>query len=161
MPSLDLRPRLSHLLVVLFICALIIAGNLLAEHYQPRHSASVRIAEQEFVLEVAATNTQRKNGLMHRRDLAPCGGMVFLFPRPALHAFWMHDTPTPLWMAFVSPQSEIVTLYPRAAAMNDTPLSATQMANSVIEINADCPKLADLRVGDAVSITLPDDVEIR
>lgn len=150
-----------HILIIAFICAVSVGANMLWVKYAPTRSMNVTVGEQSFTLEIAADYFTRKNGLMHRRDLAPCGGMVFLFPRPAQLQFWMHDTPTPLWIAFVNAQQRIIRLYPKASPMNDTPLHADGLANTVIEINAECPKLEAIKEGDAVNLTIPDDLDIR
>lgn len=134
------------------------------EHFFPGthdERAQVTIGEETFELEIASTHPQRKRGLMHRTDLAPCGGMVFLFPEEKPMAFWMHDTPTPLWMAFVNRDHRITRLIPRAEPENDTPLDSLAPANRVIEIDAGCPRLAKLNKDDNVAITYPNSVRIQ
>lgn len=128
--------------VIAAIVALAVIGNL----YWPSATehTEISIGDQTFSLELARTPAQQRRGLMERTDLAPCGGMVFLFENQRPLSFWMRNTPTPLWMAFVNDSGEIVRLIRRAAPLNDTPLDSFAPANMVIEIEADCPKLTAL-----------------
>ncbi len=134
------------------------------EHFFPGthdERAHVSIGDEMFELEIASSHPQRQRGLMHRKDLAPCGGMLFLFPEEKPMAFWMHNTPTPLWMAFVNSDNRITRLITRAEPNNDTPLDSLAPVNRVIEIDASCPRLAKLTKDSSVSITYPNTVRIQ
>lgn len=60
--------------------------------------------------QVAATQEERAVGLMHRQDMAPNEGMLFVFERPAGQCFWMKNTLLPLTAAFVADDGTIVNL---------------------------------------------------
>jgi uncharacterized membrane protein (UPF0127 family) len=49
----------------------------------------VRIGGETFRLELAADPETRRVGLMHRAELAPDGGMLFVFPGARERSFWM------------------------------------------------------------------------
>lgn len=51
----------------------------------------------------AATDDQRRRGLMSVTDLAPADAMAFLYPSPHTGNFWMKNTVLPLSIAFYSP----------------------------------------------------------
>lgn len=53
-----------------------------------------------FEVELARTPERRRRGLMHRRELAPGAGMLFVFDAPGVQAMWMKDTPLSLDMLF-------------------------------------------------------------
>ena len=69
---------------------------------------ALRIGEQTFRFEVAATPQQRQRGLMGRTHLAADSGMLFVFDAPGRHCFWMRDTPLPLSIAFIDASGRIV-----------------------------------------------------
>lgn len=60
--------------------------------------------------QVAATQEERAVGLMHRQDMAPNEGMLFVFEQPAGQCFWMKNTLLPLTAAFVADDGTIVNL---------------------------------------------------
>ena len=54
--------------------------------------------EAAFRVEVADTEAERAQGLMHRERLAASAGMLFVYPRPQRVGFWMKNTLIPLDM---------------------------------------------------------------
>ena len=60
--------------------------------------------------ELAATEATRALGLMHRRSLAPNGGMLFVFDAPGAYCMWMKNTPLPLSVAFIDASGAIVNI---------------------------------------------------
>jgi uncharacterized membrane protein (UPF0127 family) len=57
---------------------------------------------------VARTAEQRALGLMHRAEMAPDEGMLFICDDCAVQSFWMKDTPVPLSIAFLAEDGTIV-----------------------------------------------------
>lgn len=51
----------------------------------------VSVGQKVFTVEVADTDTQRKQGLSNRSSLGKARGMLFVFDRPAQYTFWMQD----------------------------------------------------------------------
>jgi uncharacterized membrane protein (UPF0127 family) len=60
--------------------------------------------------EVAADFASRARGLMHRKALAPNGGMLFIFEAAELHCMWMKNTHIPLSVAFLDDKGEIINI---------------------------------------------------
>ena len=56
----------------------------------------IRLGNQTVQLQIAALGPEMEHGLMHRRDLKPDQGMLFIYPRPDRMQFYMRNTPTPL-----------------------------------------------------------------
>ena len=52
-------------------------------------------------LEVAATELQRRQGLMYRRSLPRDSGMLLVFDAPAAHPIWMRNVRMPLDLVFL------------------------------------------------------------
>jgi uncharacterized membrane protein (UPF0127 family) len=59
---------------------------------------------------IARTREQRSLGLMHRTELEPNEGMLFICDEPAVQSFWMKDTPLALSIAFLDEDGTIVHL---------------------------------------------------
>jgi uncharacterized membrane protein (UPF0127 family) len=64
--------------------------------------------EHPIVAYVARTPEQRALGLMHRAEMAPDEGMLFVCDECAVQSFWMKDTPVPLSIAFLAEDGTIV-----------------------------------------------------
>lgn len=60
--------------------------------------------------QVAMTPEQRQIGLMHRAQMKPQEGMLFVFEQVAKQCFWMKNTLLPLTAAFVADDGTIVNL---------------------------------------------------
>lgn len=87
-------------------------------------------------IEVAETPQERARGLMQRRSLPPRSGMLFLFEEPDSLSFWMRNTPLPLDIIFVSPDSQIVNIAKRTRPFSDDYIRSTDIAQYVVEVRA-------------------------
>lgn len=63
-----------------------------------------------IAVEVVADPESRARGLMYRPSLAENRGMLFLFPAPDVHSFWMKDTLIPLDMIWLDPERRIIAI---------------------------------------------------
>ena len=70
----------------------------------------LHIGPHAFQVEVAATPSERRRGLMGRTHLPADGGMLFVFEQPGRHCFWMRDTPLPLSVAFIDSTGRVASL---------------------------------------------------
>ena len=60
--------------------------------------------------EVAANQTNRMQGLMHRRSMQPNEGMIFVFTQEERHCMWMRNTFLPLSVAFLDSEGRILNI---------------------------------------------------
>lgn len=85
-------------------------------------------------VEIAADDASRERGLMFRRELAPDGGMLFVFPDTDYRSFWMHNTLIPLDMIFLDETRAVVGVVANAAPQTDTPRSVGVPSRYVVEV---------------------------
>ena len=65
-------------------------------------------AGRTFGVEVVQDDLSRQRGLQHRSRLEANGGMLFVFPRPGRHRFWMYECLIPLDIAWLDGQGRVL-----------------------------------------------------
>lgn len=93
--------RLLLYLTLSFICTSVQAAMPLME---------LNIGKHALTAEVAHTDPDRMQGLMHRRMLPENRGMLFVFPNIAHHGMWMMNTYVPLSVAFIDDNGVIINI---------------------------------------------------
>lgn len=88
--------------------ALTVLGS--ASHASPRFE-SVEIGGEAFRLELAADPMTRTIGLMGRSEIAPHGGMLFIFPDTAPRSFWMRNCLVDLDIAYLDDEGRVVAVH--------------------------------------------------
>jgi uncharacterized membrane protein (UPF0127 family) len=103
--------------VVLGALAFLIGSGLV---FGPEAGSSTRvngdvvtivIGGRKFRLEVAADEETRFRGLSGRDNIAPDGGMIFVFPRPTVTAFVMRDCLVPIDIIFLDKSGRITAMH--------------------------------------------------
>jgi len=88
-----------------------------------------------FAVEIADTDAERAQGLMHR-DRMPAGrGMLFVYERPERVAFWMENTLIPLDMIFMGEDGVVRRVHPNARPLDRTAIPGGDDIQFVLEIN--------------------------
>ena len=64
----------------------------------------------EITVEIARTEDERAQGLMHRKKLPDGEGMIFIFDRDQQLSFWMKNTVLPLSIAFIASDGRIIEI---------------------------------------------------
>jgi uncharacterized membrane protein (UPF0127 family) len=85
-------------------------------------------------VELARTEQEQKQGLMHRKSLDDGKGMLFIFDRDQIMSFWMKNTLIPLSIAFIASDGRIIEI----KDMEPLRLSAVNSERSVryaLEVN--------------------------
>jgi len=104
------------------------------------------------IVEIAATEEQRRIGLMHRRFLEPGHGMIFLMPKESAQVFWMRNTLIPLDMIFINDALEVVGVVERATPLTETPRGVSRPSRYVVEIDGGQAGPAGIGVGTTVRL---------
>lgn len=98
------KKYLNHALAVVSLCLLAVAAR--AEMTE----ITLTIGGHKLTAEVAYTDADRAQGLMHRRMLPENRGMLFVFPEIAIHGMWMMNTYIPLSVAFLDQNGVIINI---------------------------------------------------
>ena len=61
-------------------------------------------------VEIAATEEEKRTGLMYRRSLGENGGMLFIYENEGRWAMWMKNTYVPLSVAFIDRNGRILNI---------------------------------------------------
>lgn len=121
-------------------------------------SATAKINNQTFKVDVADEPNEWQHGLSGRNSLDKDAGMLFIFKSTAYHNFWMKDMKFPIDIIFIKGDT-VVSIVKNAkppTSKNDVlPLyKPEQPADRVLEINAGLSDKYKMKKGDKVEIKL-------
>lgn len=135
-----MRPAISILLGLLAATTVHAATDHLP--YLPASIGGLPIAVQ-----LADTPQARTIGLMHRHQLPPDAGMLFVYPAVETElCFWMRHTPLPLTLAFIGEDRRIIhiqAMQPWSETLHCSPAPARY----VLEMPSSWPGWQKLRPG--------------
>jgi uncharacterized membrane protein (UPF0127 family) len=139
-----------------FCLALLLAAAACAATPQKLRTVTLPIERAgavvtEIVAEVAVTNEERAQGLMHRERLPDGEGMLFVFDRDQQLSFWMKDTTIPLSIAFIASDgqiTEIRDMYP----LDQSTVRSSRSVRYALEVPQGWFGRAGVQAGDVVKI---------
>jgi len=105
----------------------------------------------EITVEIARTDEERTQGLMHRKKLPDGEGMIFIFDRDQQLSFWMKNTVIPLSIAFIASDGRIIEI----RDMRPLDLNTVKSSRSVryaLEAPQGWFDRAGIKPGDVVSL---------
>lgn len=143
-------------LVLLFIGFMLILGKSMT---QTTKFVTAKINTSEFMLEVADTPQLRQTGLMSRTQMAQNKGMLFIFDRDGIYAFWMKNTLISLDMLWLDANYKVVYIAKNVPPCEEakTPrcpsYSPEVSARYVVELNAGISDAAGIKVGDIFTVS--------
>lgn len=135
-------------LVLALLLALFVPVAAWAESCAP-DVLTVRTSQGQarFAVEVADTAAARGQGLMHRREMAPDAGMLFVYPAPRRVRFWMKNTYIPLDMIFADARGVVRHVHAGAVPHDETPIDGGPDIQFVLEVNAGIAAQAGIAPG--------------
>jgi len=101
--------------------------------------------------EIARTEAQRSQGLMHRKNLKDGEGMLFIFERDQILSFWMKNTLIPLSIAYISAEGRILEIYDMEPGNLD-PVKSSRSARYALEVPKGWFNHAGFDIGDKLKI---------
>jgi uncharacterized membrane protein (UPF0127 family) len=106
-----------------------------------------------MTVELARTDAERTQGLMHRKTLADGAGMLFIFDRDQILSFWMKNTLIPLSVAFISKEGRILEIRDMEA-LDETSVRSSRSARYALEAPQGWFDRVGIKTGD---ILIPDE----
>jgi uncharacterized membrane protein (UPF0127 family) len=103
-------------------------------------------------VELMLTDAHQERGLMFRKSLPEDHGMLFVWTRPSIHTFWMHNTCIPLDMLFLDDEGFVAGIVENAPTLNDDGRSVPCPASYVLEVNAGWSRRHGVKPGQKVQI---------
>jgi uncharacterized membrane protein (UPF0127 family) len=108
-----------------------------------------------FKIEVAATEAEKAQGLMFRRELAPDAGMLFdMGPGEHEATFWMKNTYIPLDMLFIRADGRIQNIAARTVPRSLDTVPSDGPVKAVLEVNGGTAARLGIKPGDIVRYRL-------
>ena len=104
----------------------------------------------EFIVEIARTDRQQRQGLMFRRRLASNEGMLFVYSSAKILKMWMKNTYLPLDMLFIDARGRIVNIVERTIPGSLETISSVEQAMAVLEVNGGTSSRLKIQKGDRV-----------
>lgn len=157
---------MNKFLIILGIVLVIIAGIVFFQfRSNPRNqssnnnpSATVKINNETFKVEVADNPESQQIGLSNHESLPKNQGMLFLFEDKAYHTFWMKNMNFPIDIIFIN-DNKIVSIAKNAQPSKNSDddlelFKPSEPINRVFEINAGLADEHNIKEGDAVEIKL-------
>lgn len=85
-------------------------------------------------IEIAETEQARATGMMGRRGLPQNSGMLFIMDDVDTSGFWMKNTPLPLDIIFVGPDSQIINIAKRTTPFSEQTIRPDAPKKYVVEV---------------------------
>ncbi|MEM9820194.1 MAG: DUF192 domain-containing protein [Bacteroidota bacterium] len=105
-------------------------------------------------IEVAQSEYERAQGLMHRRYMAQNQGMLFIMDQMETQSFYMRNTHIPLDILYVDDQKKIVSIQKNTVPLSEESLFSTGPALYVVEVNAGYCDQYGIAPGDLIAFEL-------
>lgn len=102
--------------------------------------------------EIAASEPDRRRGLLFRRGLADNQGMLFIFDKEGQYNFWMKNMRFPLDIIWIDAQKIVVDMTKNALPCKDScaGLIAAGAVKYVLEIKSGFIEKNGVKIGDSV-----------
>jgi hypothetical protein len=124
----------------------------------PRRAEVILPGDRRVIAEIADTPARIARGYMFRREVREDEGMVFVFPEPGFHPFWMKNTLVPLdiiWMDDAFTVFHIEHMTPPCKADPCPGYGPVRKARYVLELRGGTARRAGLKPGDRLRIAFP------
>ena len=105
---------------------------------------------QVFSVEMATTEEEKQNGLMHRKELPDGKGMLFDFSPEQQISMWMKNTYISLDMVFIRADGVVHRIEAGTEPFSETVISSNGDVAAVLELKSGMAQRIGLKPGDKV-----------
>ncbi len=146
-----LKPLLTRSrLFLLLITAVFLAPGCAAQEPQ------VELKGETFTVDLALTREEQARGLMFVEEMPTDRGMLFIFPREGMRAFWMKNTRIPLDILYFDSELALVSVVenarPCAPSGRCPSHPSAGPAQYVLELNAGMAQQLGVQRGDVLTL---------
>lgn len=104
-----------------------------------------------FEIELAESDYEKETGLMHRKEMKPDQGMLFIYDIEATRpSFYMKNTHIPLDLIYLGKHMKIVDFYLNTIPFSEELIPSEALSRYVLEVNAVSVNQLKLNEGDQV-----------
>ena len=89
-----------------------------------------------IAIDIADSDAERKRGLMRQQSLGYDRGMLFVFDSVDRGSMWMKNTPLPLDIVFVAPDSQVINIARRTTPFSEEKITPAAPRKFVVEVRA-------------------------
>ncbi len=113
----------------------------------------VILGGNEINVTIADTQTAQTKGLSGIKSLGPSEGMLFVFPAPGFHGFWMKNMKIPIDIIWFDAERKIVDVWENATP-NSYPRTyvPSKEGKYVLEVEAGFFAKHSLKIGDVLEL---------
>jgi uncharacterized membrane protein (UPF0127 family) len=105
-------------------------------------------------VEAAKDPAKRQQGLMYRSHMDEDKGMIFIFEREDMQAFWMKNTILPLDIIFIDSKGVINTIHKNTVPYSEKSLPSKSRSQFVVEVNGGYCDKYGIKEGDLIEYKL-------
>jgi len=121
----------------------------------PLPTETITLADQTFTVELAYTRSNRRQGLMFRKELSADRGMLFIFNKARPRSFYMKNCLIDLDIIFLDGQGKIVSMHHMKRPLPDTILAtypSGEPAQYALELPAKTIEKLEFWTGQTVQL---------
>jgi uncharacterized membrane protein (UPF0127 family) len=117
------------------LSALLFVGGACGVKTLETRELTIRRADGKTITlqaEVARSDEEKQQGLMHRKSLADGWGMLFVFDRDQIMSFWMKNTLIPLSIAYIKSDGSILEIWDMRP-LDESPIRSSRGVRYALE----------------------------
>jgi uncharacterized protein len=135
-------------IIIISLIALTAIFILIRHFAFSKETGTVKINGTEFQIEMAKTETQRRQGLSGRKNLCPSCGMLFAFSQAGNYPFTMHGMNFSLDIIWIN-NGKIVFIS-KNVPLEQQSINPNVKIDQVLELNAGTCDHLGIEIGDSV-----------
>ena len=124
--------------------------SVTAETFVDAPKIPLVIGGKTIQVEVADDPHERQLGLMHRKELDPDSGMIFVYEESRVRSFWMKNTHVPLTIGYIDSHCKLVHLADMIP-LSTKGVSSIHQVQFALEMNQGWFERNGVAIGDSIS----------